>query len=79
MTRKSLLDGHETYVALRVTGSVPEGLPVTAPASAPGCDRDSWDCESSTPDRPPGNNEQVWFNLMDPAAASELLADDFTA
>lgn len=72
-------EGHETYVALRVVGSVPDGLLAVILALVPGCDRDGWGYEFSMPHRPLARNEQVWSNMMDPAAAAQLLHGDVPA
>ena len=65
-------NGHETYVAVRVIGSVPRDLLTVVLARVPGCDRDGWFPETSMPTRPSVAGEQVWSNLMDPATAAKL-------
>jgi hypothetical protein len=67
--------GNETYVALRIVGSVPDNLLPVVLDLVPGCSRDGWYPELEMPTRPLASNEQVWSNLMDPAAAAELLSD----
>ena len=67
-------DSHETYVALRVSGSVPDGLLPVLLNLVPGCERTGWFPEFSMPHRPLRPNEQVWSNLMAPEAAAEALA-----
>lgn len=66
-------EGHETYVAVRITGSVPEALAVTVLDLVPGCVLDGWFPEYSLPERALEAAEQAWSNLMDPTAAAELL------
>lgn len=68
-------EGHETYVAVRITGSVPGGLVRIALDILPGCDREGWFPETHLPDRDLLPAEQAWSNLMDPAVARKLLAD----
>ncbi|WP_199039626.1 hypothetical protein [Glycomyces salinus] len=67
--------GHETYVAVRITGSVPRELLAVVLARVPGCDRDGWYPETSMPTRVLASGEQVWSNLMDPSIAAALLDD----
>jgi hypothetical protein len=66
---------NETYVALRIIGSVPDNLLLVVLDTVPGCSRDGWYPELEMPTRPLAPNEQVWSNLMDPAAAAKLLSD----
>lgn len=65
--------GHETYVAVRIIGSVPDALTITVLDLVPGCALDGWFPEYSLPERPLEAAEQAWSNLMDPAAAAKLL------
>jgi hypothetical protein len=66
-------NGHETYVAVRIVGSVPRELLAIVLARVPGCDRDGWYPEIAMPTRPSAAGEQIWSNLMDPAVAAKLL------
>ncbi|BCY05494.1 hypothetical protein [Actinoplanes sp. L3-i22] len=66
-------DGNETYVAIRITGSVPERLIALILARIPGCAADAWFPEYALPERSLLPAEQAWSNLMDPKAAAELL------
>ena len=68
--------GHETYVAVRIIGSVPDVLTVIVLDSVPGCDLDGWFPEYSLPERPLNAAEQAWSNLMDPIAAAKLLDEE---
>lgn len=68
--------GHETYVALRITGSIPENLTKVVLDIVPGCDPTGWYPEAALPERPLGSNEQAWSNIMDTAAAAKLLEID---
>lgn len=68
-------DGHETYVAVRVTGSVPANLIMLIFDYVPGCDHEGWYPEEAMPSRPLHPGEYVWSNIMDPAAAVKLLDD----
>lgn len=68
--------GHETYVAVRITGSVPANLIMLIFDYVPGCDRGGWFPEDALPDRPLRPGEQAWSNLMDPVAAAKLLDVD---
>ncbi|WP_285507951.1 hypothetical protein [Actinokineospora sp. NBRC 105648] len=66
-------EDHATYVALRIVGSVPDDLVAVVLSLVPGCDRDTWYPEFAMPERPLRPGEQVYSNLMDPAAAARLL------
>lgn len=68
--------GNETYVAIRVAGSVPANLTTVILEIVPGCDPSGWYPEATLPDRPIGPNEQAWSNIMDTAAAAKLLDVD---
>ncbi|MFI6942035.1 hypothetical protein ACIBI4_22415 [Streptomyces sp. NPDC050418] len=59
---------HETYVAVRITGSVPGNLVKILLDIVPGCDREAWFPETTLPDRDLLPAEQAWSNLMDPTA-----------
>lgn len=66
--------GHETYVAVRVTGSVPLHLVGTILDLIPGCEPDGWFPElTGLPNRPLLSGEVAWSNIMDPTAAAKLL------
>lgn len=73
--------GHETYVAVRVSGSVPANLIMLVFDNIPGCDNRGWFPEDALPDRSLHPGEYVWSNIMDPSAAAKLLdaEDDRTA
>ncbi|MFF7193016.1 hypothetical protein ACFZAM_04880 [Streptomyces sp. NPDC008079] len=66
-------DGHETYVAVRITGSVPEDLTAVVLRHVPGCEPADWYPEYALPSRSLLPAEQAWSTLMDPKAAAELL------
>lgn len=66
-------EGHATYVAVRITGSVPIELTAVILRNVPGCDPQSWWPEASLPARHLMPAEQAWSTLMDPTAAAELL------
>jgi hypothetical protein len=66
-------EGHATYVAVRITGSVPDGLTAVILRNVPGCDPQSWWPEASLPARHLMPAEQAWSTLMEPRAAAELL------
>ncbi|MCQ9181943.1 hypothetical protein KMT30_23400 [Streptomyces sp. IBSBF 2953] len=66
-------DGHETYAAVRITGSVPDDLIAVILRHVPGCDPLAWYPEHALPSRPLLPAEQAWSTLMDPKAAAELL------
>lgn len=68
-------DGHETYVAIRITGSVPRDLTAVVLSRVPGCPTDAWFPEYTLPERDLLPAEQAWSNLMDPKAAARLLDD----
>jgi hypothetical protein len=68
--------GYETYVAVRITGSVPPNLIAVILDIVPGCDHDGWYPEAALPDRRLAANEQAWSNIMDTAAAAKLLDTD---
>lgn len=68
-------DGHETYVAIRITGSVPENLASTILDRVPGCDPAAWFPEYALPERELLPAEQAWSNIMEPKAAAELLEE----
>lgn len=67
--------GHETYVAVRITGSVPHNLSAIILGNVPGCERDGWYPEYALPERDLLPAEQAWSNLMDPKTAAGLIAD----
>jgi hypothetical protein len=66
-------DGHETYAAVRITGSVPDNIAFLILDLIPGCDRDTWLPEPRLPDRSLYGAEQAWATLMDPHEAAKLL------
>jgi hypothetical protein len=66
-------EGHETYAAVRITGSVPDDLIAVILRNVPGCDPQSWWPEASLPARHLMPAEQAWSTLMDPKAAATLL------
>ena len=65
----------ETYVALRIVGSVPEHILAVVLDLVPGCERDGWYPEFCMPDRPLRPGEMAYSNIMDAAAAVRLLQD----
>lgn len=65
--------GHETYVAIRITGSVPANLTQIILEIVPGCETDGWYPEAVLPGRYLAANEQAWSNIMDTEAAAKLL------
>jgi hypothetical protein len=71
-------DGHETYVAIRITGSVSDDLVAVILSHVPGCKTDLWDTVVRLPERPLLGPEQAWFNLMDPIEAARLLDHEDT-
>jgi hypothetical protein len=62
-------DGHETYIAIRITGSVRRNLTTTILYRVPGCAPDAWLPEYALPERELLPAEQAWSNLTDPKAA----------
>lgn len=69
--------GHETYVAVRVTGSVPLNLIAAILDLIPGCDRQGWFPElPGLPHRQLHSGEVAWSNIMDPSAAAKVLDAD---
>jgi hypothetical protein len=66
-------DGHETYVAIRVSGSVPNDITAIILSRVPGCEPDAWFPEYALPERELLPAEQAWSNIMDPKAAAQLL------
>jgi hypothetical protein len=66
-------EGHETYVAIRISGSVPNGITALILTRVPGCDADAWFPEYALPERELLPAEQAWSNIMDPKAAVQLL------
>jgi len=69
-------DGHETYAAIRITGSVPVNLTAMILGRVPGCGTRAWFPEYALPERDLLPAEQVWSNLMDPKAAARLLDEE---
>ena len=65
--------GHEAYVAIRIIGSVPKRLVATILSLVPGCEPTAWMSDYAMPERAMAPEEQVWSNLMDPAAAAKFL------
>lgn len=68
-------EGNETYVAIRITGSVHKDLTATILNRVPGCDPDAWFPEYALPERELLPAEQAWSNIMDPKAAAQLLEE----
>jgi hypothetical protein len=69
--------GHETYVAVRITGSVPLNLVGAILDLVPGCDPQGWFPEfTGLPGRPLLSGEVAWSNIMDPLAAAKLLESE---
>jgi hypothetical protein len=68
--------GHETYVAVRIVGSVPDAITLIILDLVPGCDLDGWGPEYSLPERALKPAEQAWSNLMDPIEAAKLLDNE---
>lgn len=68
-------DGHETYVAVRITGSVPPNLTTIILKNVPGCEAECWYPEYALPERELLPAEQAWSNIMEPRAAAEALSD----
>jgi hypothetical protein len=65
--------GHETYVAIRIIGSVPRRLVAIILSLIPGCQPDAWMSDYAMPERAVAPEEQIWSKIMDPAAAAKLL------
>ncbi|WP_239381371.1 MULTISPECIES: hypothetical protein [unclassified Frankia] len=65
--------GHETYVAIRIIGSVPRRLVATILSLVPGCAADAWMSDYAMPQRAVAPEEQIWSNIMDPAEAAKFL------
>ncbi|WP_462188647.1 MULTISPECIES: hypothetical protein [unclassified Frankia] len=65
--------GHETYVAIRLIGSVPRRLVATILSLVPGCEADAWMSAYAMPQRAVAPEEQIWSNIMDPAEAATFL------
>ena len=65
--------GHETYVAIRIIGSVPRQLVATVLSLIPGCELDAWMSDYAMPERAVAPEEQIWSNIMDPVAAAKFL------
>ncbi len=63
--------GHETYVAIRIIGSVPGQLVATILSLIPGCEPGAWMSDYAMPERAVAPAEQIWPNIMDPAAAAK--------
>lgn len=66
-------DGHETYIAIRITGPVPRDLTTLVLDCVPGCERTTWYPEAAMPTRLTEPREEVWSNIMDPATAAKLV------
>jgi hypothetical protein len=65
--------GHETYVAIRIIGSVPRRLVATILSLIPGCELDAWMSDYAMPERAVAPEEQIWSNIMDPVAAAKFF------
>ena len=65
--------GHEAYVAIRIIGSAPRRLVATILSLIPGCQPDAWMSDYAMPERAVAPGEQIWSNIMDPAAAAKFL------
>ncbi|MEU3554203.1 hypothetical protein [Streptomyces fragilis] len=68
-------DGHETYLAVRITGSVPPNVTPLILRHVPGCDTEGWYPEYALPERELLPAEQAWSDIMDPRAAAEVPGD----
>src|SRR5450755_588448 len=68
--------GHETYVAIRIIGSVPRRLVAIILSLIPGCQPDAWMSDYAMPERAVAPEEQIWSNTMDPAAAAAKFLDE---
>lgn len=66
-------DGHETYIAIRITGPVPHDLTTLVLDCVPGCDRTTWYPEATMPTRLAEPREEIWSNIMDAVTAAKLL------
>jgi hypothetical protein len=64
---------HETYVSIRIIGSVPTNITALILSAVPGCDPTGWGPEYAMPDRPIAPAEQVWSNLIDPDQAAKIV------
>ena len=69
-------EGHETFVAVRVSGSISDDLVSVILRNVPGCDPEMWDAAIRLPERPLIGPEQAWYNLMDPLEAAKLLDEE---
>jgi len=69
-------EGHETYVAIRIIGSVPQDLVGAILVLIPGCDHGGWMYDYAMPERFAASDEQVWSNIMDPAVAAKFLSQE---
>ena len=65
--------GHETYIAIRIIGSVPRRLVATILSLVPGCELAAWMSDYAMPERAVAPEEQIWSNIMDPTAAAKFL------
>ena len=70
--RRATGRGHETYVAIRIIGSVPRRLVATILSLVPGCELDAWMSDYAMPERAVAPEEQIWSNIMDPLAAAKF-------
>ena len=68
--------GHETYVAIRIIGSVPKNLTGAILNMIPGCDAETWMSDYAMPERPMAPEEQIWSNIMDPVEVAKFLDSD---
>jgi hypothetical protein len=71
-----LLGKAASYVAIRIIGSVPRRLVATVLSLVPGCEPSAWMSDYAMPERPVALEEQIWSNLMDPAAAAKFLDEE---
>ncbi|MCL2585561.1 MAG: hypothetical protein FWE35_24240, partial [Streptosporangiales bacterium] len=69
-------EGHETYIAIRIIGPVPQDLVAPVLNLVPGCDPDAWMLDYRMPERFAASDEQVWSNIMDPAVAAKFLSQE---
>jgi hypothetical protein len=66
-------DGHDTYAAIRISGSVPDNITFTILDLVPGCAFADWMPEFHLPDRGLDPGEQAFSNIMNPIEAAKLL------
>ena len=59
----------------RYANGISSGQTLPAVSLVPGCQFDAWMSDYAMPQRAVAPEEQIWSNIMDPAAAAKFLGE----